>query len=173
PVLIKRPRKEAEFVQSPPTPAEALEDDEDEVEEEEDDEIELEYHDDSAEAAADAVFAGEEDPEPSEAAEIPPVDEQQVPPPPRKEIVVKLPQMMKQRQSSPPPPPPKELGEYHLPNWDILAEAEHGYAASQEQFVRDQAALLERTLKEFGIDAHVTEIDTGPVITMYEIALAP
>lgn len=169
-VLLKRP-KEAEFVQSP-TPAPAAADDEEE-EEEDDEEIELEYNDDSAEAAADEVFAGDEDPEPSEAAEIPPVEEQQVPPPPRKEIVVKLPQMMKPRQSSPPPPPPQELGEYQLPNWDLLADAEHSYAESQEQFVREQAALLEQTLKEFGIDAHVTEIDTGPVITMYEIALAP
>src|SRR5438270_1179184 len=34
-------------------------------------------------------------------------------------------------------------------------------------------AILEQALREFDIDAHVVEIDTGPVITMYEIALAP
>src|SRR5207302_10764655 len=54
------------------------------------------------------------------------------PPQVRKEIVVKLPSMLKPRQVSPPPPPPRELGEYHLPNWDILADAEYGYAQSQE-----------------------------------------
>ena len=81
--------------------------------------------------------------------------------------------MMKPRQVSPPPPPPKELGEYHLPGWDLLDDAEHGYAETQEKFVREQAAVLEQALKEFDIDAHVVEIDTGPVITMYEIALAP
>src|SRR5947209_3392406 len=70
------------------------------------------------------------------------------------------------------PPPPKELGEYQLPGWDCLEEAEHGYAASQEKFVREKAAELEQTLGEFNIDAHVVEIDTGPVITMYELALA-
>jgi DNA segregation ATPase FtsK/SpoIIIE, S-DNA-T family len=69
-------------------------------------------------------------------------------------------------------PPPKELGEYHLPDWSCLEDAEHGYAESQESFVREQAALLEKALQEFQIDAHVVEIDTGPVITMYELALA-
>jgi S-DNA-T family DNA segregation ATPase FtsK/SpoIIIE len=84
---------------------------------------------------------------------------------------VKLPNFIKPRQTA--PPPPKELGDYHLPGWDVLAEAEHGYAESQESFVREQAAILEQALREFNIDAQVVEIDTGPVITMYEIALAP
>src|SRR6187551_2537170 len=81
--------------------------------------------------------------------------------------------MIKPRQTSPPPPPPKELGEYHLPDWDLLDDAEHGFAESQEQFVREKAVVLERALKEFDIEAHVVEIDTGPVITMYELTLAP
>jgi S-DNA-T family DNA segregation ATPase FtsK/SpoIIIE len=94
------------------------------------------------------------------------------PPAPRPEIVVKLPNMIKPRQTSP-PPPPKELGEYHLPPWDCLADAEHGFAESQEKFVREKAAMLEQAMKEFNIDAVVVEIDTGPVITMYEMELAP
>jgi S-DNA-T family DNA segregation ATPase FtsK/SpoIIIE len=92
--------------------------------------------------------------------------------PPRGDIIVRLPSMVKPRQTSP-PPPPKELGEYHLPNWDCLADAEHGYAQIQEKFVRDKAAVLEQAMREFNIEAHVVEIDTGPVITMYELALAP
>jgi DNA segregation ATPase FtsK/SpoIIIE, S-DNA-T family len=71
------------------------------------------------------------------------------------------------------PPPPKELGDYKLPDWHVLAEAEHGFAESQEKFVREKAAVLEQALREFNIDAHVVSIDTGPVITMYEISLAP
>jgi S-DNA-T family DNA segregation ATPase FtsK/SpoIIIE len=73
----------------------------------------------------------------------------------------------------PAPPPIKELGEYTLPAWDVLADAEHGYAEAQEKFVREKAAALEQALREFNIDAHVVEIDTGPVITMYELSLAP
>src|SRR5205085_8458249 len=71
-----------------------------------------------------------------------------------------------------PPPRPRELGEYQLPGWDCLAEAEHGFAVAQEAFVREKAKDLEQALREFNIDAHVVEIDTGPVITMYEISLA-
>jgi S-DNA-T family DNA segregation ATPase FtsK/SpoIIIE len=89
----------------------------------------------------------------------------------RPDIVVKLPSALKPRQTA--PPPPKELGEYTLPGWDMLAEPERGYAESQEAFVREKAAVLEQALREFNVDAHVVEIDTGPVITMYELALAP
>jgi DNA segregation ATPase FtsK/SpoIIIE, S-DNA-T family len=110
----------------------------------------------------------EEPPKPEPAAPpLPPA-----PAMPRADIIVKLP-----NPSKPPPrtapPPPKELGDYPLPPWDCLAEAEYGFAASQEKFVREQAAILEQALREFNIEARVVEIDTGPVITMYEISLAP
>jgi DNA segregation ATPase FtsK/SpoIIIE, S-DNA-T family len=154
-----------------------------------DSDIDLHYHnDDPAPAAADAAFIDAADPGPSEAATIPPPPAPVVnsnaidatvatvapePPKPRTDIIVKLPSMLKPRQVSPPPAPPKELGEYHLPSWEMLAEAEHGYAESQESFVREKAAVLEQALKEFDVEAHVVEIDTGPVITMYELSLAP
>ena len=93
------------------------------------------------------------------------------PPPPKMDIIVKLPNLIKPRQTA--PPRPKELGDYRLPSWDCLADADHSFAESQEQFVREQAAILEQALREFNIDAQVVEIDTGPVITMYEISLAP
>src|SRR5687768_10230955 len=143
------------------------------------DDIELSYdHDEPVAAASESAFVDDSHPAPSEAAVIPPVEEQAVPKPVpeiqiRKDIIVKLPTMMKPRQVSPPPPPPKELGEYHLPPWDCLEDAEYGYAESQEKFVREKAAVLEQALKEFQIDASVVEIDTGPVITMYELSLAP
>jgi S-DNA-T family DNA segregation ATPase FtsK/SpoIIIE len=92
-------------------------------------------------------------------------------PTPRKDIIVKLPAALKPRQTA--PPPPRELDEYVLPDWELLEDAEHGFAASQENFVREQAAILEQTLREFDIDAQVVEIDTGPVITLYEVSLAP
>lgn len=135
-------------------------------------EIELEYPNDDTGAAADGAHVDENDAPPSEEAVVPPAEEQVVPPPPKRDIVVKLPNMMKPRQTAP-PPPPKELGEYQLPGWDLLEEAEYGYTESQEKFVREKAAILEQALKEFEIEAHVVEIDTGPVITMYELSLAP
>ncbi len=141
----------------------------------ENDVIDLSYHNDApAEAAGDAAHIDDADPTPSEAATIPPPEEQKPtmgPPEIRRDIIVKLPSIMKPRQVA--PLPPKELGEYTLPGWDCLAEPEHGYAESQEKFVREKAAILEQALREFNIDAQVVEIDTGPVITMYEISLAP
>jgi DNA segregation ATPase FtsK/SpoIIIE, S-DNA-T family len=153
-----------------------------EDEDEDDDLIDLSYQEDEpAPAATEAAHMDDADPAPSEAAEVPPQEDQAPepfesnvgapPPPPKLDIVVKLPNLIKPRQTA--PPPPKELGDYQLPGWDVLAEAEHGYAESQESFVREQAAILEQALREFNIDAQVVEIDTGPVITMYEIALAP
>ncbi len=162
-----------------------------------DNEVELTYHNDEpSPAVAEAAFIDAADPGPSEAAIIPPTPPPAVQPelpnpeattasaavdqiaPPaapvvRNDIIVKLPSSLKPRQVSPPPAPPKELGEYHLPSWECLNEAEHGYVESQEAFVREKAAILEQALKEFNVDAHVVEIDTGPVITMYELSLAP
>ncbi len=85
-------------------------------------------------------------------------------------IKVRLPSMAKIKRTA--PPPPKELGEYQLPDWEVLENAESGFAEQQEAFVRSKAAQLEAAFEEFGVDAHVVEIDTGPVITVYEIAVA-
>jgi S-DNA-T family DNA segregation ATPase FtsK/SpoIIIE len=115
---------------------------------------------------------------PGKAAQLQPFDlededvqPEEAPKAPRADIIVKLPNMAKPRQTS--PVPPKELGEYHLPPWDCLADAEYGFAESQEKFVREKAAMLEQAMREFNIEARVVEIDTGPVITMYELELAP
>jgi DNA segregation ATPase FtsK/SpoIIIE, S-DNA-T family len=94
-----------------------------------------------------------------------------IPEAPKREILVRLPSNVKPKRTA--PPPPKELGDYQMPPWDCLGDAEHGFAETQEKFVREKAAELERALQEFGVEAHVTEIDTGPVITMYELSLAP
>jgi S-DNA-T family DNA segregation ATPase FtsK/SpoIIIE len=132
------------------------------------DQIDLDFPQDAPAAGAGSM----QDPHdmgPSEEASIP--EAEIIPPEIRKDIVVRLPSTQKPRQIA--PPVPKELGDYQLPGWDALAEAEHGFAESQEAYVREKAAVLEQALKEFDIDARVVEIDTGPVITMYEITLAP
>lgn len=73
----------------------------------------------------------------------------------------------------PPNPWPKELGDYVLPPIELLDEPEYSFTQAQESVVRDKAAVLERTLQDFRLDARVVAIDTGPVITMYELSLAP
>jgi DNA segregation ATPase FtsK/SpoIIIE, S-DNA-T family len=145
-----------------------------------DDRIDLKYDNDEP-VATDSAHFDHSDPGPSAHAEIPIAPESGDQPPPqpvpvpqiKKDIIVRLPSMVKPKQISAPPPPPKELGEYLLPDWELLHEAEHGFAEIQEKFVREMAAILEQALREFEIDAHVVEIDTGPVITVYELSLAP
>jgi len=68
-------------------------------------------------------------------------------------------------------PYPRQIENWVLPSVDLLQEPEYGFTDQQEQFVRKQALVLEQTLKEFRLDARVVEIDTGPVITMFELRL--
>ncbi len=70
-------------------------------------------------------------------------------------------------------PYPRHLGDYTLPSLALLEDPEYGYIAQQESVVREKAKILERTLSEFRLDTRVVEIDTGPVITMYELELSP
>ncbi len=70
-------------------------------------------------------------------------------------------------------PYPRQLGDYELPPLTFLDEPEYGYSDQQEAVVREKAVVLERTLSEFRLDVRVVEIDTGPVITMYELELSP
>jgi S-DNA-T family DNA segregation ATPase FtsK/SpoIIIE len=63
--------------------------------------------------------------------------------------------------------------EYKLPPVDLLENAEYTEDADQEDYVRSQAEVLTKTLAEFGVQATVVAVETGPVITQYELALAP
>ncbi len=66
---------------------------------------------------------------------------------------------------------PRKIENWTLPSLDLLNEPEYGFTQQQEGFVRQQAKVLEQLLEEFRLNAHVVEIDTGPVITMYELRL--
>ena len=66
---------------------------------------------------------------------------------------------------------PKKIENWELPPVDLLQDPEYGFTTQQEHMVREQAKVLERTLEEFRIDARVVEIDTGPVITMFELKI--
>ncbi len=76
-----------------------------------------------------------------------------------------------------PPPPteayPREIEDWVFPSPALLEEPEYSFSAQQESVVRAKAKVLERTLTEFRLEAQVVEIDTGPVITMFELSLAP
>jgi S-DNA-T family DNA segregation ATPase FtsK/SpoIIIE len=66
---------------------------------------------------------------------------------------------------------PDPAAEYELPSLDLLLATEFLQLDEQEQEVRDRARVLEKTFAEFGFKVKVVEIETGPVISQYEIEL--
>jgi S-DNA-T family DNA segregation ATPase FtsK/SpoIIIE len=66
---------------------------------------------------------------------------------------------------------PDPLGNYELPGLDLLLPTEFLELDQQEQEVRERARILEKTFAEFGFKVKVVEIETGPVISQYEIEL--
>lgn len=63
------------------------------------------------------------------------------------------------------------LEDYELPTLELLATGDGVNYEEQELEVRRKARMLEQTFKEFGFNIKVTEIETGPVIAQYELAL--
>jgi S-DNA-T family DNA segregation ATPase FtsK/SpoIIIE len=61
-------------------------------------------------------------------------------------------------------------GSYRLPPLDLLREAPPANADLADQTQMQDA--LERTLRTFGVDAHVTGAHRGPTVTMYEVEVA-
>ena len=77
-----------------------------------------------------------------------------------------------------PKPKPKKvvrepIGDWHLPGLELLDPPEPRVANAQDENIEAKRERLERTLEEFGIAAQVVEIDRGPVITQFELELAP
>ena len=61
--------------------------------------------------------------------------------------------------------------DYELPPIALLDDPEPFPYEQHDQKLRDQAAILEQTFKDFELNVRVVGINTGPVITQYEIAL--
>ncbi len=78
-----------------------------------------------------------------------------------------------QSPTEPPKPYPTLIDSWSFPPLEVLRDPEGNFNKQQESIVRGKAKLLEETLEEFRLDAHVVEIDTGPVITMFELQLGP
>ena len=66
---------------------------------------------------------------------------------------------------------PDPAADYELPSLDLLLPTEYLELDQQEQEVRDRAKVLEKTFAEFGFKVKVVEVETGPVISQYEIEL--
>ena len=75
--------------------------------------------------------------------------------------------------SEPLRPKPRRRRHYEVPVAGVLAEYPDADFASIDDATRRGAAVLEQTLREFKIEAKVTGIRKGPVITMYELLPSP
>ncbi len=62
---------------------------------------------------------------------------------------------------------------YQFPGLDILEDPEENFNEELEQWVRDQAEALEEALQTYRVDGEVVGIESGPVITLYRVRLAP
>ncbi|HVS34074.1 MAG TPA: DNA translocase FtsK 4TM domain-containing protein [Gemmataceae bacterium] len=60
---------------------------------------------------------------------------------------------------------------YKLPPLKMLEDATPLNLGDQDQELRDRAALLEKTFTDFGLNVRVVGINTGPVVTQFELAL--
>ena len=67
----------------------------------------------------------------------------------------------------------KDIGPYKLPDISLLDNVEKKELKVDKESIQANASILEKKLKDYGIEGRVTEVKPGPVITMYEFEPAP
>ncbi len=63
--------------------------------------------------------------------------------------------------------------DYELPPIDLLLPPEEISYDQHEKEVRRKAKILEKTFQSFNLNVKVVEVETGPVISQYEVELEP
>jgi len=69
--------------------------------------------------------------------------------------------------------PAENFGSYKIPPVDILMPAPAAGKGIDKENLSQNSKILEAAFKEFGINVQVSNIQHGPVVTLYEIVLAP
>jgi S-DNA-T family DNA segregation ATPase FtsK/SpoIIIE len=105
------------------------------------------------------------------------------PPPPDAIPILHKDEAQKELQAAPTPKTPvpikrpiaitpaDQFEDFELPPMTLLDEPQPFPYAAHDQQLRDRAALLAKTFADFGLNVRVVGINTGPVITQYEVAL--
>jgi S-DNA-T family DNA segregation ATPase FtsK/SpoIIIE len=60
---------------------------------------------------------------------------------------------------------------FQFPSFDLLEEPEGNYSEKAAQLAQDQALVLTKTLNAYGINGEISEIECGPVVTVYSVEL--
>ncbi|MFA5068798.1 MAG: DNA translocase FtsK [Candidatus Omnitrophota bacterium] len=68
---------------------------------------------------------------------------------------------------------PKKPGEYNLPTLDLLDSPPPVEERQIKEDLTASSAVLEDTLRDFGIEVKVAQVEKGPVITRYELEPSP
>jgi DNA segregation ATPase FtsK/SpoIIIE, S-DNA-T family len=94
------------------------------------------------------------------------------PPPPPKSTPKpkKIPESQPAKPAPPPPAPePVMEGDYRLPPLDLLTPLQPDQGIEYTDDHLAAATILEETLADFGIEAKVTNVERGPVVTRFEL----
>ncbi len=67
----------------------------------------------------------------------------------------------------------KRLSDYSFPPIEILKDTEKKVDANYKKEIINNAKKIEETMKNFGIDSKVVQINRGPSVTCYELQPAP
>jgi S-DNA-T family DNA segregation ATPase FtsK/SpoIIIE len=65
----------------------------------------------------------------------------------------------------------EHFADYQLPSLKLLEDAQPFDYRAHDQQLRQRAALLEKTFADFDLNVQVVGINTGPVVTQFEVAL--
>jgi S-DNA-T family DNA segregation ATPase FtsK/SpoIIIE len=66
-----------------------------------------------------------------------------------------------------------DLTGYQFPEIDLLEDPEEGFSDEMEGIIKEQGEELQAALLEYNIKGEIVNIDSGPVITLFEVRLAP
>lgn len=114
---------------------------------------------------------------PAPAAAAGPVIKPAAPPPPRPNTAKVEKEKKKEIQKTAPIQEAFEFlkadGDFHTPPFSLLDQPPANERILDRDTLNMNAKLLEKKLKDYGIDGEVVEICPGPVITMYEYSPAP
>ncbi|MEM8738043.1 MAG: DNA translocase FtsK 4TM domain-containing protein [Planctomycetota bacterium] len=66
-----------------------------------------------------------------------------------------------------------DLSGYQFPEIDLLEDPEKGFSSELKEIIHEQGKELQAALLEYKIRGEIVNIDSGPVITLFEVRLAP
>lgn len=66
----------------------------------------------------------------------------------------------------------EDIIHYEFPSLNLLKEAQASNSSTKGREIKDNIKIIQDTLNNFGVDAKVIGVNSGPTITSYEISLA-